>query len=114
LIDHGAALWFQYDWSRVTEDAPRAAGAAPEPHLFESAAASRDWPCLDAMLAGCLTRAALEDAVADVPADFLRPLLPESIDAASPAVVEDSLCRRRAAYVAFLWKRLREPRAFAG
>ncbi len=42
-----------------------------------------------------------------VPDAFLRPLLPAD---APP----DALAQRRAAYAAFLWKRLRAPRTFLG
>lgn len=52
-----------------------------------------------------LSRDALEAAVRAVPDDFLVPLLPSSVP-------EDALARRRAAYVAFLWKRLKPPSPF--
>jgi hypothetical protein len=107
LIDHGAALRFQYDWSAVTEATPRELGLRPEPHIFEAAAGADEWATWDSILAGLLTRTVLESAVAAVPASFLVPLLP---DAAPQA---DALRRRRAAYTAFLWKRLQPPRAFA-
>jgi hypothetical protein len=106
LIDHGAALRFQYNWRAVTEDTPRTAIASPEPHLFEPAAASGDWPTWAALFASRLTREVLEAAVAAVPSSFLAPLLPCGT-AASPAAQAEALRRRRAAYVAFLWKRLR-------
>ena len=111
LIDHGAALRFQYDWRSVTEDAPLRAAASPEPHVFESAAASADWATWDAVFAGRIHREVLEAAVADVPESFLEPLLPAA--ARTAAEREEALRRRRAAYVAFLWKRLKPPRAFA-
>jgi hypothetical protein len=50
-----------------------------------------------------VTRDALAVAIAAVPDDFLTPL-----DAAG------SPSRRRAAYHAFLWKRLKKPRPFVG
>jgi hypothetical protein len=113
LIDHGAALGFQYNWPAVTEATPRQIGAMPEPHLFEAAAGSEEWGAWDAVFASCLTRGVLEAAVADVPASFLVPLLP-STGALGPAATRaEALRRRRAAYVAFLWKRLQPPRPFA-
>ena len=51
----------------------------------------------------------IDSAVEAVPDEFLAPLLP---GAASPAPME-ALPRRRAAYAAFLWKRVASPRAFA-
>ena len=56
----------------------------------------------DADLAPRLTREVLEDAVRSVPDEFLASLLP-------PA---GNVERLRAAYVAFLWKRLHAPRPF--
>lgn len=102
LIDHGAALAFQYAWSDVTESAPTRAFAPGDPHLLQSRVASiEQW---DELFAHRLTRETLTDAVADVPDDFL---------VASGAPNDSAaLSRRRAAYVAFLWKRLRSPRDF--
>jgi SAM-dependent methyltransferase len=105
LIDHGAALGFQYAWSRVTESAPREAALMPDAHLLESAVPHEDLVAIDAELAPRVTREALEDAVGAVPDDFLRSLVKEGAAAAT-------LARRRAAYVAFLWKRLKAPRPF--
>jgi len=99
LVDHGAALPFQYDWRRVTEDSPRA-GYPLAGHLFGSRAERlREW---DARLASRLSRAVVEAAVAEVPDSFLEPLLSRGV----------SLERRRRAYQAFLWKRLKPPRPF--
>lgn len=109
LIDHGAALGFQYDWPAVTEAAPRAAGSMPDPHLFEAAASHEDWTTWDEVFASRLTREKLEESVATVPASFLVPLLPAT---STDAERDEALRRRRAAYVAFLWKRLRAPRGF--
>ncbi len=98
LIDHGAALSFQYDWAHVSEDSPRAAGQHAT-HLFgDRAALLERW---DAELARLLTRSVLEDAAARVPEEFL-----------SDRPSEWSPERARAAYVAFLWKRLAPPRPF--
>jgi len=111
LIDHGAALRFQYNWRAVTEATPRDAVASPESHVFEAVAGSDDWPTWDAVFASRLTRDVLEAAVAEVPSSFLVPLLPNAAPL-SPTAQADALGRRRAAYVAFLWKRLKPPRAF--
>ena len=102
LIDHGAALAFQYAWSDVTESAPSRAFAPGDPHLLQSRVANiEEW---DGLFASRLTRDTLIAAVADVPDDFLV--------AAGAANDLDSLARRRAAYVAYLWKRLKDPRDF--
>jgi HipA-like protein len=98
LIDHGAALTFQYDWAQVSEESPR----APVDHGLHLFGARHGllarW---DTPLAAVLTREVLEAVVAEVPDSFLS---------ARPA--EWSPARARAAYVAFLWKRLRAPRPF--
>lgn len=92
LIDHGAALGFQYDWTRIDEQTARRPYAF-ERHLLINravhlAAASRE-------LARVLTRERIAAAVAAVPVDFLAPHL-----GATP------IERRREAYTAVLWKRL--------
>lgn len=97
LIDHGASLGFQHDWRRVTEDSPRAGWDARRHVLYERAMRIAR---VDEALSARLTRAVLESAVQHVPDDFLA----EASDTARS--------RRRAAYVAFLWKRLRTPRPF--
>jgi hypothetical protein len=98
LIDHGAALTFQYDWARVSEDSPRAP-VDHGTHLF--AARQHLLGRYDEGLARLLTREVLTEIAARVPDSFLegRPR-------------EWSVGRARAAYVAFLWKRLKAPRAF--
>jgi predicted DNA-binding protein len=102
LIDHGAALSFQYAWSDVTETAPSRVFAPGDPHVLQSRVANiAEW---DDLFAARLTREAIEAAVEDVPEDFLI--------AAGVANDADALRRRRAAYVAYLWKRLKLPRAF--
>jgi hypothetical protein len=98
LIDHGAALTFQHDWAHVDEDSPRAS-VSHALHLFGARKASL--PRYDEALARALTREVLAEVLADVPESFL---------ADRPA--EWSPARARAAYVAFLWKRLRPPRPF--
>ena len=100
LVDHGASLPFQYDWSTVTEDSPRAPYSL-EQHLF--ARFRNRLPSWDGRLARKLTREALRHALDQVPDDFLRSLLPAG---AAASAVE----RRRRAYEAFLWKRLKAPR----
>ena len=100
LIDNGAALTFHYDWEHVSEQMPRQAGTFVEKHLL-SVSASQLQAC-DDLLAPRLTRAVLERALAEVPDEFITPLL---LTGSNPA-------RQRAAYVAYLWKRLREPRPF--
>jgi hypothetical protein len=98
LIDHGSALTFHHDWGSVTEQAPREAGAFVAEHLLKVSEA--ELQAIDAELAPKLKRETLEQALADVPEPFLTDLA-----AGEPA-------RVRAAYVAYLWKRLRAPRPF--
>ncbi|MEI9952543.1 MAG: HipA family kinase [Pseudomonadota bacterium] len=100
LIDNGAALTFQYDWDNVTEQSPRQPGTFVEKHLLR--VSPRELEACDDALAPRLTREVLERALAAVPDEFIRPLVPRGGDPA----------RHRAAYVAYLWKRLRAPRPF--
>jgi len=98
LVDHGAALGFQYSWSSVTESSPRRPDVF-EPHVLRDRVTDlAEW---DALLAARMEREVIERAVAEVPDSFLEPLSGEGADA---------LRRRRAAYSAFLWKRLKAPR----
>ena len=109
LIDHGAALPFQYRWKAVREDSPRGAPFPLEGHLFASRAPAL--PRWDQRLAARLSREVLQHAVEQVPADLLRPLLP-----AGGQEDDGKLERRRRAYEAYLWKRLkaRPGAGFAG
>jgi hypothetical protein len=98
LIDHGASLGFQHDWPSVTEQSPRSTGWKLSDHALRSRAT--ELQVVDAALASRLHRDELESALEAVPDEF---------------VAKDSgegARRRRAAYVAFLWKRLQGPRPF--
>jgi hypothetical protein len=110
LIDHGASLGFHYDWPPVSESSVRAQRWELDPHLFSavvSADALAEW---DEVFAARISRDVIESAVAEVPDSFLVPLL----DARARGANEDeAVRRRRAAYSAFLWKRLKAPRAFS-
>src|SRR4029453_1210628 len=98
LIDHGASLGFQHDWPRVTEQSPRLNGWQVGGHVLRSRATQLH--VVDAALASRLHRGELESGLDAVPDDFL------SEDGG------EATRRRRAAYVAFLWKRLQGPRPF--
>src|SRR6185503_5055693 len=75
LIDHGSALDFQHDWRSVTEQAPREPGGFVERHLLR--VAEQQLAAADAELAPKITREVLEQALAEVPDDFLSPLAPD-------------------------------------
>jgi HipA-like kinase len=98
LIDHGASLGFHHDWTQVTEDSPRASTWRVKDHVLHARATQLGR--VDEALAARLDRRTLESALAAVPDDFLSETL------------SDGRQRRRAAYVAFLWKRLKGPRPF--
>jgi hypothetical protein len=98
LIDHGASLGFQHTWSRVTEESPRANGWSITAHALHGRATLLQ--CVDESLSQRLSRTVLESTLEAVPDDLL-------FDTGSEAKR-----RRRAAYVAFLWKRLKRPRPF--
>ena len=106
LIDHGAALGFQYRWPTLDEDAPRQPLAMREPHLLRARAP--DLSPWDDAFAARMTRDVIERAVETVPDSFLDPLLETN----GTAATSDARRRRRAAYVAFLWKRRQAPRPF--
>jgi hypothetical protein len=110
LIDHGAALGFQYDWHGVREQSPREARLPRPAHLFEAVVPPDDLRSVDDELASRLTRDVVDAAVAAVPDSFLLPLV--HAGPADSGDVASSIARRRAAYGAFLWKRVRAPRPF--
>jgi hypothetical protein len=96
LIDHGAALGFQYEWSAVSESSPARSVSWFEPHVLRDRVNDLlEW---DEILVARLTRDVIEHAVGGVPDDFFAD------------VGAEPLRRRRAAFAAFLWKRLKTPR----
>ena len=97
LIDHGACLGFHHRWSNVTEASPRARGWQPSSHVLRSRAIRLT--LVDPAITALLDRTVLEAAIDTVPEEFL-------------AKTGTTARRRRAAYVAFLWKRLKAPRLF--
>ena len=103
VIDHGAALPFQYNWSTVMEDSPRRMPYAINHHIFWNKA--HDLDIWDDELAAKVSANLLQEAVAQIPDCFLRPLLESGASA-------ERIERRRQAYAAFLWKRLKPPRPF--
>jgi hypothetical protein len=98
LIDHGASLGFHHDWPRVTEDSPRSTGWDARRHVLHARATRLAH--VDEELSARLPRAILESAVNIVPDDFLS------------EETGEARRRRRAAYAAFLWKRLKSPRPY--
>jgi len=97
LIDHGAALSFHYDWAHVTEASPREL-TTHAGHVFAERAARLS--LVDAALARRLDAHALTACLDVVPDELLAAAMPEAA------------VRARAAYEAFLWKRLKPPRPF--
>jgi hypothetical protein len=110
LIDHGASLGFQYDWSTVTESSPTRQFVETEPHLFAASLATDEVVAADEKYVKIITREVLDRAVAEVPDDFILPLLGQDADLVSAS---EALRRRRVAYSTFLWKRITGPRTFA-
>lgn len=106
LIDHGAALYFHFDWSSVTPERARAPFAMIRDHvLLPRAASIRD---ADARLAPRLDDDALGDVLAAVPDDLLM-AAPEG--QAPPFETPEA---NREAYRAFFRERLAGPeRPFA-
>ena len=98
LIDHGAALGFQYSLPDVEPSAARRPYTIREPHMLRGQAG--DVTALDEAFAARIPRAAVERAVAAVPDEFLPPL------------IGGELAARRAAYADYLVSRLEAPRPF--
>ncbi len=93
LIDHGAALSFHYDWSGVTEASPR------EPTSYAAHVFGERAPLLrrhDEAFARLVSAHALDAMVERIPTEFFQ--------------TGETPERGRAAYAAFLWKRLKAPR----
>ncbi|MEJ2538820.1 MAG: aminotransferase class I and II [Gemmatimonadota bacterium] len=104
LIDHGAALYFHHDWSRVTRERLR----APFPGIRDHVLLTRAGNLSDAdpALADRLTPQVLEEAVGRLPEDLLADPLMREAEGVDPPET-----RRR--YLEALTARLEAPRAFA-
>ena len=102
LIDHGAALGFQYALPHVDAEVARRPYTLREPHLLQSRAP--DLASRDAAFASRITHEVLSHAVAEVPDALLAPLL--ATDGS------ETLAARRGAYVDYLARRLEPPRPF--
>lgn len=98
LIDHGAALNFHHDWRQVTEQSPREPGRIAAEHLLQ--VSEQQLLAADSECASKLDRSALQQALDVVPDALLAPSDPQAAE------------RERAAYVAYLRKRLHAPRPF--
>jgi hypothetical protein len=106
LIDHGAALGFQYALPAVDVAAARRPYTLRgDPHVLQSRRSDAEMGREDEAFADAVTPTVIERAVAAVPDEFLVPLLGQE---ASP----DALRNRRTAYVDFLTRRLEAPRPF--
>jgi hypothetical protein len=98
LIDHGAALPFHHDWQSVTEQSPREPGSVVAEHLLQ--VSPQQLLAADSQLAPKIKRETLDQALSQVPDSFLSSAADERPD------------HSRAAYAAYLWKRLKAPRPF--
>lgn len=102
LIDHGAALGFQYGLPDVDAVAARRPYTLREPHLLQSRVP--DLAAWDSRFAERVTSDGVARAVAEVPDEFLTPLV--------AANGKETLAARRDAYVDYLTRRLESPRPF--
>jgi hypothetical protein len=98
LIDHGAALYFHHQWDGYLERATSPFALIKDHVLLPFA---DDLAAADAAMAAALTPQVVADVVALIPDEWLEPD-PLFADAAA----------QRAAYRAWLCKRLQAPRAF--
>jgi hypothetical protein len=101
LIDHGAALAFQYALPAIDAAVARRPYALREPHLLH--ARVPDLQGWDAGFASRLTDEVLWRAAAEVPDEFIAPLVAHG---------SETVETRRAAYVDYLARRLEAPRPF--
>lgn len=98
LIDHGAALYFQYNWKGYVE---RSRGAFPQVKDHVLLPWASRIPEADAMAMEILNSEVIEDIVALLPVEWLG------------NVNEfDSPVQHRSAYLTYLMSRLQTPRAF--
>ena len=104
LIDHGAALAFQYALPDIDASVPRRPYLLREPHLLQGRAGHL--AAHDTELAARITSQRVVDVVSAVPDEFLGPLLH------APHDTRSALTERRAAYVEYLSRRLEAPRPF--
>lgn len=102
LIDHGAALGFQYALPNADAAAARRPYMLREPHLLQSRVLELE--TLDARLASRVSPDVVARAVEEVPDAFLVPLV--------AADDSETLAARRAAYIDYLTRRLEAPRPF--
>lgn len=91
-IDHGAALPFHHRW-RVREETPGTDLTPPANHVYS--ARSTKLGAWHPRLAKLLTRELLESVTRSIPTEWLGPIEFAKAD------------RQRAAYAAYLWKRMR-------
>lgn len=102
LIDHGAALYFHHDWSRVDAERARAPFPPIKDHVLLPVAGPVE--AADARLAPRLDAAAVRDVLAPIPDDLLMDA-PEGREPAFPSAEA-----ARAAYADFFRERLAAPR----
>jgi hypothetical protein len=105
LIDHGAALSFQYVFPVIDVEAARRPYLLREPHLLQELVSNEQMAAADMVYASRVTPSTVEKAVASVPDEFLAPLLD---DEPTPR----TLAERREMYVDLLSRRLDPPRPF--
>lgn len=99
LIDHGASLSIHYTWRDPAEHARRSHAERLADHVLLPFASSI--AAADERLAPIVSRALLENLVAELPDDWL----------ASDPIAGDSAAQRQA-YVNYLCRRLESPRPF--
>lgn len=102
LIDHGAALYAQHNWSGVDEARTRTAFPLIKDHVL--LAISGDLEAADAEIASALEERVIRDAVACLPDALLQ----------DPAIASEFADPdgARARYAEYLCTRIRAPRAF--
>lgn len=97
LIDHGSSLMFHHSWDDVNEDSPKAPWIYGKDHIF----AEKTPQVLDLhnIISNRLERNQIRGFVENVPTSFFEKIMMND--------ESEAIQRRKEAYVAFLWKRLK-------
>ncbi|EPG74271.1 hypothetical protein LEP1GSC058_3811 [Leptospira fainei serovar Hurstbridge str. BUT 6] len=99
LIDHGAALGFQYDFSNLTEDLPKRFWSRSKDHIFYERIHMDSFERVHRENSKVLTLDELEIITWEVPAEFFK-------DRKNPKSLNE-INRKREIFAVYLWKRIK-------
>ncbi|EQA46034.1 hypothetical protein LEP1GSC050_3791 [Leptospira broomii serovar Hurstbridge str. 5399] len=99
LIDHGAALGFQYDFSHLTEDLPKRFWSRSKDHIFYERVQMDSFERACRENSKILTLGELEIITWEVPSEFFK-------EGKNPKSLNE-INRRREIFAVYLWKRIK-------